>query len=850
MEMNYKKAIDAILNGEALLFLGAGSSKLSTNKFGRQLPVGSELENIIKEDLGITQSVPLDKLSNFYKEKRGESTLVKLLRAHLDVESVATCFKEIAEPDWVRVWTTNYENSYEKSCASINKAFSSYTINTYDTKTRRSESKSQEVIHINGKLGSSTFNLPDDFVLTSRDYASKIFNDSPVSRVFEADLNNAKAIIFLGYSLADIDVLRFISSIERIKRKVFFVDRPELDELSEFELSQYGQVLKIGIEGLIEKIKERKKSWKPTEKRESYRYFQRLELNQRRAESKSTFDDFLSLIVQGEVNSNYIQSATEDGRYTVARTIEDEIFHCISSGGAGVFVHGGFGSGKTVLLQRIAIQAHRSGIDVFHRVGFSNATSEVVKLCNRRDPFVLIIDSYQKDKDAVHAFFENASSGCSIVLAERTDTFQVSSDVTLDYCEKWGKAHLFDVEHLDKSEINRFVELFNKRAVWGLRADDSNLEKNSFIRRECKSRLSDLLLELLKSKNIQNKLLEITQPFTSNPFYKDVLTLICILTCIKSTSESRIESSGNRFEVSEKHLAMSELSVNENLLGYCFGFDNKDYQALVKDKKLRNIIDFETNEIRFKSSIVARYILNNSDSTSEITEVIATVIENLEYLMESDLDYTWLCERLVNFGQIEKLLPNVGREAALVDFYERIQNIDYFSEHPLFWLQYSIAEHSLGHHTTAGYHLENALAFGKNFNRKKGFKGKWAPYQIYTTYARHLISEATESGSALLAFDNCIEAFDMIKNQCIDNTQYRHPYTSTSGIYRVVAVHYHKWDNEQRNTLNKRISFMMRQTQRLREDVRKNGNIQTALRMYQKSLKLLQEQSYEKAHEQ
>ncbi|ENG7994465.1 SIR2 family protein [Vibrio vulnificus] len=843
MDKKNLKAIDAILNGDALLFLGAGASKLSKNKFDKPLPVGGELTQIIKNDLGLQVDYPLEKISNFYKEKKGESTLIRLLREYLDIVSIDESYTELASQDWIRVWTTNYDNAYEMACESVGKKFASFSPNTYDPKTKRLHDYSQEIIHINGRLGRATLNLPDDFILTSRDYAIKKFSGNSLSRVFEADLNNAKAIVFVGYSLADLDVLRYIGSIDRLKRKVYFIDREDLDEVSEFELSQYGTILKIGIAGFVKDIMERKLSWKPISRIESYRYFEKVEFNLENAKEHSSFDDFLKLIIQGEVSNDFIYSAKEDGRYTVARSVENEIFHLISSGGTGVFIHGGFGCGKTILLKRLAIQIVNSGVDVFNRVGFSDCKSEVVKLCNREQPFVLIIDDYQKDKDVVDAFFENASSSCSIILAERTDNFQMSSDVTLDNCEKWGSSYIFNIDRLDKVEVDNFIELFNKRAVWGLRADDNNLEKSSFIRSDCKSRLSDLLLELLKSKQIQEKLLDITKPFTKTEFYKDVLTLICVLSCIKSTSESRVERSGNIFEVSEKHLAMKDLPVNENLLEYCFGVESEDYQALVKDKSIKNIIDFETNEIKFKSSIVARYILNNADQTSDITEVIATVVENLEYLLERDKDYTWLCERLVNFGQIEKLLPRDGRAPALINFYERIQNIQYFSEHPLFWLQYSIAEHSLGHHDTATYHLDNALAFGKTFNEKKGFNGKWAPYQINTTYARHLISEAKQIGNSLTAYKNCIDAFEMIKDQCVDNVQIRHPYTSTSEIYDVVVIHSGSWDDEQRSNLNKKILFMSRQIQLLRDDVKRNGNIQHAIRMYSKASSYLNEKS-------
>ncbi|AFT96628.1 hypothetical protein AMBAS45_15825 [Alteromonas macleodii str. 'Balearic Sea AD45'] len=842
MELNSQitsKYLVDILNGDAVLFLGAGASTLAKNSLGESLPLGSQLSALICEDMGEGSEYdrPLDKVSSYYSKIKGESTLVALLKKHLDVVSIDDALTTIAKQEWLRIWTTNYDNSIELAHEKAGKMYSSCSRLTFN-----SNDKSQnQIIHINGKLSGATLNLPKDLVLTTRDYATKVFNESPLSRLFSSDLNLAKTFVFVGYSLADLDVLRYISSIERLKNKVVFIDREDIDPINASDLEDYGQVNAIGIANFSKLLEKKAHGWRKPQKVEAYRNFERVILKESASANSSNLDDFLNLLLLGDVNDQYLGRKAEDGKYTIKRDIEDKCASLIGSGGNTILIHGEFGTGKSVVARRIAIQAAFSGIDTFWRIGFrENAKDEIVKLCNRTTPFVLFIDTYQKDKELILAFYEHAHPECTLVLTERTDTFQVTSDFIYETGDKWGAISEFSVDRLSNDELNQLIELYNKRSIWKKRASQESYQKLKYLREECNSRFSSILLDTLKSPFIKEKLDKITEVFTKSDFYKDVFVIICVFTCVKNNSQMKFERNNYIGEGDSKDYALNEMAINENLLELCFGVDNSDYQRLVRDKSVKNIIDFESNEIKFRSPIVAKFILNNKSSASEVTEVISEVIFNLQEMIQHDSDIMWLCEGLVNFGNIEKLLPRAGRSEALTNFYEQVSTIDYFAEHPLFWLQSAIARRSIGESEKAMYFLETALSYGESYYKKKGQTRKWNPFQIKTTYANHLLSDAIILDSASDALAHVIEAFDLIKDQCIGNTHHRHPYTKTSHIVDVVSVHCNKWDDRQKSIVLSRVKFMKRQTETLSENIRKHHYIQNTVKKYLKAIELLE----------
>ncbi|MDE2244520.1 MAG: hypothetical protein KGK01_19475, partial [Bradyrhizobium sp.] len=80
---------NSILDGSAILFVGAGVSFLSKNAEGVALPNGEKLKTQLHLETGTKKSFPLEQISNFYVKKLGSAKLYDYLLSALSVHEVA-----------------------------------------------------------------------------------------------------------------------------------------------------------------------------------------------------------------------------------------------------------------------------------------------------------------------------------------------------------------------------------------------------------------------------------------------------------------------------------------------------------------------------------------------------------------------------------------------------------------------------------------------------------------------------------------------------------------------------------------------------------------------------------------
>ena len=115
--MELQQALKYVMDGDAVLFLGAGFSYGGSNISGGVMKVGKDLSYAICDDLKIAQSDNLTISSSRYIEdekcKKGLDEFIDFLRAEL------TCAETTPEQDaicalpWTRIYTTNYDDIVE-----------------------------------------------------------------------------------------------------------------------------------------------------------------------------------------------------------------------------------------------------------------------------------------------------------------------------------------------------------------------------------------------------------------------------------------------------------------------------------------------------------------------------------------------------------------------------------------------------------------------------------------------------------------------------------------------------------------------------------------------------------------
>ena len=207
---NYKRFLkrfsDAIINGEASIFLGTGISMNSN------LPSWITLLEPCFTELNIPKSanISLYKIAQYYANlDNSDSRLRKLVNDQINQYYKSNdVLKNLLSINFKSIWTTNYDRLIENELSSNNIAFNS--IINESNLTQISTHDKINVYKINGD-----FSEPNTMVLTQSDYENYELTHSLFLTFLKKELVS-NSFLFLGYSFEDQVVLNCLSSTKRL----------------------------------------------------------------------------------------------------------------------------------------------------------------------------------------------------------------------------------------------------------------------------------------------------------------------------------------------------------------------------------------------------------------------------------------------------------------------------------------------------------------------------------------------------------------------------------------------------------------------------------------------------------
>ena len=252
--MELDEAIGQAKRGNALLFTGAGFSFGAKNSLPspeNEVPDARAFAKRLARELGSTAEYPLQIVSQSFLKKEGENGLVREMLNNFQITEIQEYHKIVAQLPWLRVYTTNYDNCFEYSALQTKNTWTPLTVDAQITSAKNI------CLHINGHIANlNVTTLAGQVKLTHTSYSADSFANSHWSQQLRQDANSAKAVIFIGCSMSDLDIARvFFASPELIERTSFIVS-PFDDEIVITPLENYGTVYRIGIELFARKITE------------------------------------------------------------------------------------------------------------------------------------------------------------------------------------------------------------------------------------------------------------------------------------------------------------------------------------------------------------------------------------------------------------------------------------------------------------------------------------------------------------------------------------------------------------------------------------------------------------------
>jgi DNA-binding transcriptional regulator GbsR (MarR family) len=265
---------------------------------------------------------------------------------------------------------------------------------------------------------------------------------------------------------------------------------------------------------------------------------------------------------------------------------------------------------------------------------------------------------------------------------------------------------------LTEDECKALVAIYDNYGLWGERAAKSVEEKIRFVRNTCHSEFSAILLATLNSPQILGRYNLILDDLQQRRGFHKVLVSILILTVLQypATTDTLLDIWG------------------EQILNPRFR----------QDSAVRQLCNVRSGLFIMRSSVAARYLLQNMGNSRVIVDVLVTMAKQCSRLSQSSKQYYELLRQLMLFSNLTTFTPPAERRSLIVSFYESVRTLPQTRTNPQFWLQYAIAALVFEDMDRAKVYFKDAYSYA---SKRDGYDTTYIDNQ----YARYLLSYVVQN---------------------------------------------------------------------------------------------------------
>ena len=667
--MDLSTAIKHAIDGRALLFLGSGASAGAKPINGEKFLTGRDLAELLSEHAGLTPpSEDLNFASQRYRKIHGDRNLIELLQDLFSASEVTDDHRRLSEIPWHGIYTTNYDNVLERAFSDRKKKLIPLTP---DKDTRSHTSQKNSILHINGYIDLLTPEaLSGSFKLTNTSYLTEAFSKSNWSFVFRRNLETAKAIIFIGYSMYDIDIQRILYGGDALKEKTIFIERQGKSQ-SEIESSiqiDFGSVFPIGLNGFLLEFEKISREYTPQDYDTTFFAFE--ELLPGPTPEPLRDDDVFRMLLSGEARTDLIWSAVTGGLEDPYYIVRDQLLRAhsaIVTGTKNIVAVSDLANGKTLFCLGLACKLASEGYRVLLiKEDIDDTAEEIDRLCSTQGKIALVVENYTRRLDEVRQIESKRSDELVLLLSAKTSLHEVYQTDLVEILDTVSTRE-FDLNTVTSSDLKTVEALLDTYKLWGDRDALPEHKKRNFLVHDCGQQLSGVLLDIVKSPEIQRRFNGLFDAFRAKSEITDVVVAASVLKLLG-------------FNKPKESLISEILDSN-----YVYSFEFKTNSIT------REFLSFSSGGIVTRSSILAKYGLITFSDSRELVDRLIRIATNAHDRGQDSNLYFGIYKDLVTFSILQSMLPEKGKRDALIRLYEGLKNLRAAKNHPHFWLQYAIA---------------------------------------------------------------------------------------------------------------------------------------------------------------
>ena len=319
---------------------------------------------------------------------------------------------------------------------------------------------------------------------------------------------------------------------------------------------------------------------------------------------------------------------------------------------------------------------------------------------------LLIIDSYNTKKAAVEIVARNRSDHLHLVCAART----IRHDVAFRWLHgilRTSEVPEIDLEVLSEKERAWFREALDEYGLWGRYASRSLATKERILRVHCGSRISSVLLLILESPTIAERLADVMKAVASKREHLETITGLLMLSVL-------------------------DFHPSFDILTDLMGAEVLNQAEFQRSEAVRQLLDFRYERVNVRSNVVGVHLLKGTIDRSVSLRVLERLACRAGELSNKAF-FRMLFAELMRAANVERVLPD--SPGVVVSYYESVCKLPRARKNPNFWLQYAISNIAMKRYSQAKLKLETAYSLaGEGYDT----------FMLDTTHARWLLEEACE----------------------------------------------------------------------------------------------------------
>jgi hypothetical protein len=679
-EQSFNQIALDVKSGDAILFAGSGFSRdCDSAKFKKKLPTAPQLKQMLGKELSIeTESNSLEDVSEFYAKTRGDPNLFSILQDWFTVDSVPLGQVQFVGLNWSRIYTTNFDNILEQCIATAKAQPITMDIDRDPSKPIPKHA----ILHLNGAIATATSaNFRRKIRLTASTYWDNRIAESGWLDRFQRDLTHCRSIIFVGYSLFDIDIAKLLRANPKLRKKTFFIEAPGVDQITKGKLEEFGEVIPVGYGVFADRLLH-DEFLQTDQPRPFYTCFEQIEPP---AIIKGvSADDARKFFVFGNhaIDVAFLEPSVRAG-YAIDRDCHATVLDQIRHGQSHFVLHSTIGNGKSVSLLLLASGLKGEGYNIFSYLGRSERLMRELNQIKAQKSVIMFEDAFGRLED-LRYIKENVSPSIPIIATCRTAAFELrqndlQSALSPDFARhSLNQLKLHEREQLAKCLLG--LGFFGRYSGRQQRLPSLMLEWGNDTR--------STVLKLFEDSEIGGRLkTSIEAAIETDPQVRDVLVVMFLLAVAEVRSD--IDTCDALLELSSYPLVHK-------------------YTDLFRD-----FFDVLPDRILIRSSVVAEYCLQNVFQDSQIIDVLISIGNNQRGKANVDEALWQILRQFMRYGFVEPLLTSSKKRNLLLRYFEAMRDNSFYSRRPHFWLQYAIAEMAVGHYPMAKTYLDTARSYGE-----------------------------------------------------------------------------------------------------------------------------------------